>query len=103
MPGSKTPKKPPAKRAAPKRKAAPPALPDMGDLEELLASLAGSSPADDAVEAAQEIMYDAWEAPTRSKRVALAKKALETSPLCADAYLLLAREEAKSPNETLGV
>lgn len=103
MPGSKTPKKPPAKRAAPKRKAAPPALPDMGDLEELLASLAGSSLADDAVEAAQEIMYDAWEAPTRSKRVALAKKALETSPLCADAYLLLAREEAKSPNETLAL
>ncbi len=42
---------------------------------------------------AQEVVYDAWEAGTKRKRVALAKTALALSDLCADAYLILANEE----------
>lgn len=57
----------------------------------------------DAVDAAQEIMYDAWEIDDRRKRVALARKALKTSPLCADAYVLLAQETAQSLDEAIAV
>jgi len=53
-----------------------------------------------AVEAAQMIMYDAWEA-TGKDRVLLARKALEVSPDCADAYVLLAEEVARSHQEAL--
>lgn len=44
------------------------------------------------LEEAQEVMFDAWEATSRAKRVKLAKKALTISPDCADAYVLLAEE-----------
>ncbi len=54
-----------------------------------------------AVDEAQDIMYDAWDAPTSQRRIALAKKALEISPDCADAYVLLAQETAKSLNEEI--
>ncbi len=50
---------------------------------------------------AQEIMYDAWEAPTRQRAVALAKKALTISADCADAYVLLAQETAKTVEEAI--
>jgi tetratricopeptide (TPR) repeat protein len=43
-------------------------------------------------------MYDAWERTTSRSRIALARKALAISPLCADAYNLLA-DEAKTPEE----
>lgn len=49
---------------------------------------------EDPVEAAQMIMYDAWEATGRD-RVLLARKALEVSEDCADAYVLLAEEVAR--------
>ncbi|SJM34235.1 hypothetical protein [Mesorhizobium delmotii] len=49
----------------------------------------GSDPTD----AAQRIMYQAWEATSRSKRNTLAKKTLKIWPLCAEAYVLLAEEE----------
>jgi tetratricopeptide (TPR) repeat protein len=64
-------------------------------LQQLLSS--GGIPAPAAVnplDRAQELMYDAWEA-TGSRRVKLARQALEISPDCADAYVLLA-EEARS-------
>jgi len=51
-----------------------------------------------ALDRAQEIIYDAWEASTAKRRVALAEKALATSPLCADAYVLLA-EHAKQGSD----
>ena len=54
-----------------------------------------------ATEAAQEIIYDAWEAGDRRKRVALAKKALALSPLCADAYVLLAQETARDLDQEI--
>jgi len=41
---------------------------------------------------AQDIIYDALDEPNRQKRLALARKALYTSPYCADAYNLLAAE-----------
>ena len=49
-----------------------------------------------AVDAAQEIMFDAWETEDPRKRVALAREALKVSPDCADAYVLLAEETAKT-------
>jgi tetratricopeptide (TPR) repeat protein len=41
-------------------------------------------------------MYRAWEETNPAKRLALAHQALATSPDCADAYVLLAEEEADS-------
>jgi tetratricopeptide (TPR) repeat protein len=49
---------------------------------------------DDALDRAQQVMYDAWDKTTSRSRVALARKALGISPLCADAYNLLAAEAA---------
>jgi tetratricopeptide (TPR) repeat protein len=43
------------------------------------------------LEQAQDLMYDAWEA-TGARRAKLARKALEISADCADAYVLLAEE-----------
>jgi len=45
------------------------------------------------LEEAQDIMYKAWDSP-RKQAVNLAKKALELSKDCADAYVLLAQETA---------
>lgn len=44
---------------------------------------------------AQDIMYEAWEA-QGARRVALARKARQVSHDCADAYVLLAEETARS-------
>ena len=48
---------------------------------------------------AQNIIYDAWEAETRDRRITLAKQALKVSDLCADAHVLLAEEEAETTAE----
>jgi tetratricopeptide (TPR) repeat protein len=50
---------------------------------------------------AQDIIYQAWEARSRSQRVKLAKQALAISTDCADAYVLLAQESARNPEEAL--
>ena len=47
-----------------------------------------------AAEKAQELIYEAWDADTHSKRVSLVEKALEIYPDCADAYVMLAEETA---------
>jgi len=57
-----------------------------------------SQPARTPVEEAQDVMCEAWEA-EGVKRVQLARKAPETSPDCADAYVLLAQETARSLEE----
>ncbi len=44
----------------------------------------------DALYEAQQLMYSAWESSAPNRRIALAKQALEISPDCADAYVLLA-------------
>lgn len=56
-------------------------------------------PPKSAVEFAQDIMYEAWEVESRKERIKLAKEALSISPDCADAYNLLAEEEAESLEE----
>jgi len=77
-------------------------LPSLQSMEGLLSDLAGMGRGRrSAVDKAQEIMYDAWKAPTRQRAVALARKALEVSPDCADAYNLLAEETAQSIEEVL--
>ncbi|MFQ5451814.1 MAG: hypothetical protein ACE5E9_14410 [Nitrospinaceae bacterium] len=53
------------------------------------------------LEMAQRVMYDAWEASSSKRRRELALKALEYSPDCADAYVLLAEEFAESLDEAL--
>jgi tetratricopeptide (TPR) repeat protein len=50
------------------------------------------------LEQAQEKMYEAWEA-SGKRRVKLAREALEISTDCADAYVLLAEETARTPEE----
>lgn len=55
---------------------------------------------DPAVYEAQDVMYDAWDEVDPEKRIKLAKKALKISPLCADAYVLLA-EESVTPKQAL--
>ena len=95
------PKKPQAKTTvkAPRRSGAAtvPALPDRRAMEGFLAAIRGRG--DDPTTKAQDVMYDAWERTTSRSRIALAFKALSISPLCADAYVLLAEEAARSAEE----
>lgn len=68
-----------------------------GQMAQLGADLgAEESIADPKLRKAQALMYQAWEETNPAKRLALAHKALSTSPDCADAYVLLAEEEADS-------
>ena len=43
-----------------------------------------------AIDRAQDLVYEAWEAPSAKKRRELAEQALRISPDCADAYNILA-------------
>lgn len=54
-----------------------------------------------ALDRAQELIYDAWEAATAKRRSALAEKALALSPLCADAYVLLAEHAEAGSDKAL--
>lgn len=54
-----------------------------------------------ALDRAQDLVYQAWEAGPTKRRVDLAKKALAISPLCADAYVLLAEHTGAGPDEAL--
>ena len=56
----------------------------------------GSDGDDAALWQAQEHMYKAWDAGAKRERIALAKRALDISELCADAHVLLAEEAAKT-------
>jgi tetratricopeptide (TPR) repeat protein len=75
-------------------------LPDRRAMEGVL-SVIGGHRANDATAKAQEVMYEAWDQTNPHTRIALAQKALAISPLCADAYVLLAEEQAKSAAEAL--
>jgi tetratricopeptide (TPR) repeat protein len=96
MPISKKPRSKPVAKTSPKT-SAPAALPDRRAMESFLAAIAGRR-SDAATAKAQDVMYEAWERNTSRSRIALARKALGISPLCADAYVLLA-EEAQSIEE----
>jgi len=69
-------------------------------IEALLQQVANSR-IDSATDAAQEIMFDAWDERNPERRVALAHEALKVSPLCADAYVLLAEETARNPPDAV--
>ncbi|MCI0331897.1 MAG: hypothetical protein L0228_01570 [Planctomycetes bacterium] len=68
-----------------------------GVMRQLAPTLTG---ANSAVADAQQIMYQAFDEPNLRRQVALARKALEISPDCADAHVLLA-EHAQSLPEAL--
>jgi tetratricopeptide (TPR) repeat protein len=65
-----------------------------GMMAQLGADLGDEGIADPKLRKAQKLMYKAWEESNPAKRLNLAHKALATSPDCADAYVLLAEEEA---------
>jgi tetratricopeptide (TPR) repeat protein len=70
---------------------------DQRMLEAILAhEVEGGDLADPKLRQAQDLMYQAWEETNPAKRLVLAHRALATSPDCADAYVLLAEEEADS-------
>jgi tetratricopeptide (TPR) repeat protein len=96
MPISKKPRSKTAPRTSTKTSAV--ALPDRRAMESFLAALGGRRE-DDATAKAQDVMYEAWEQTTPRSRIALARKALGISPLCADAYVLLAEEAVRSIEE----
>lgn len=71
-------------------------------MQQLMASTGGFVPETSPrspLEQAQDLMYKAWESPNRTQRVKLARQALDLSPDCADAYVLLAEENARTPAE----
>ncbi len=66
---------------------------------EFFAAQLAASRTNSAVDAAQELMFDAWECDSRRQRTAMARRALKISPDCADAYVLLAEETSSGPEE----
>lgn len=75
-------------------------VPDPRAMEGFMSAIGGRR-TNDATAKAQEVMYVAWDQTTARARIALARKALAISPLCADAYVLLAEEDARSAEEAL--
>ena len=73
-------------------------LPPFISLESFLGDLGADSDEGERspLDAAQDLIYDAFETQSKARRIALAKKALTISTDCADAYNLLAEEEASS-------
>ncbi len=80
-------------------------LPSMLEMETLLASSTREARkrerARTAVDEAQEVMYEAWQAPTLEIGMDLALRALEISLDCADAYNFFAERVAESAEEAL--
>lgn len=74
---------------------------DLETLQGLLSQI-GHFETDEALDAAQDLVFDAWETSDPRQRLRLAKQALEISPLCADAYLLLA-EAAETPEKAIAL
>jgi len=100
MPVSKKPRRKQSKLQSPKRGSPAVALPDRRAVEGFLSTVGGRQ-TENAMAAAQDLMYSAWDQSSKRSRVDLARKALAISPVCADAYVLLAEEEAKSAQEAL--
>ncbi len=99
---AKTKRKSAGRRAKAK---APRALPvSESDLDALVTSfmrlLEEDDDGDEVLDLAQEKAFEAMEAPRAEERIALAREALALSPLCSDAYLVLARETSDA-NEAL--
>lgn len=90
------------KKKAPSPADNPPAV-DMRLIEALMGQVVNARNTDDSLQEAQEIMWDAWDHPSRKRRIALARRALKVSSLCADAYVLLAMEDASNEDEALSL
>ena len=77
-----------------KQSASEPDLFSPEDMASIFAQLlrSGSRPGSDDLDRAQDKAFDAMEASSRKRRIALAREALAISPLCSDGYLILARE-----------
>lgn len=71
-----------------------------GDMARMFGRFADQE-ADPELEKAQELMCQAWGERNPARRIALARRALRTSPDCADAYVLLAEEEAGTVQQAL--
>ena len=76
-------------------------VPNARDIEAFLGDILDDDNSQDPVQKAQSVMYEAWECSDPKQRFTLARKALRISPLCADAYNLLAEEYAKTQEEAL--
>lgn len=76
---------------------------DLASFEGMLSDRFGDSDEETPLRKAQDIMYDAWEVSDPKRRIDLARRALEISPDCADAYALLAEETASSLTEALNL
>ncbi|HLE56122.1 MAG TPA: hypothetical protein VJB15_03500, partial [Rhodothermia bacterium] len=76
-----------------------------GDADAYISKLLEEGTAEEAaepttpLEAAQDLIYVAWEARDRDERISLAEEALEISADCADAFTLLGNEKAASAAE----
>ena len=94
-------RRPAAKKTNEEQGPLEPPLPDRRAMEKIMrqvaAELGGEKGPETPLDRAQEIMYEAFEA-SGSQQVRLARKALEISPNCVDAYVLLA-EHAKTADE----
>ncbi|NOY97632.1 MAG: tetratricopeptide repeat protein [Chloroflexi bacterium] len=64
-----------------------------GDMAKMFGGFDGGLK-DPALKKAQKLMYKAWDEQNSAKRINMAHQALSISPDCADAYVLLAEEEA---------
>jgi tetratricopeptide (TPR) repeat protein len=115
----------PARKSAPKKKAAPNAgieaamrqmeklmasgnLITQDDLDAMLASLHGPSPQNglsdaeaDARDEAQQLAFDAMEAESEAQARKLAKRALAKDPDCVDALVVMAGIESDSPRKMI--
>lgn len=67
---------------------------DMASVFAQLLDSGGNLRGSEELDRAQEKAFDAMEASTRRKRIALAREAIAISPLCSDGYLILAQEAA---------
>jgi tetratricopeptide (TPR) repeat protein len=83
--------------------AALPPLPPRAAMESVLAMFGGGGRRGTPLDQAQDLMYQAWEASSPARRVALARQALEISPDCADAYVLLVQYSAGGLAESIAL
>src|SRR3546814_13808918 len=97
------PRRPKARKTRTKPAAAPAkrpseVLPDRRAMDGFMAGLFGreEANANGAVDDAQEMMYDAWEA-SGAVSVALARPPLDIPPRCAHTYTLLPRDKGANP------
>jgi tetratricopeptide (TPR) repeat protein len=60
------------------------------------------APPNPALDQAQQLIYDAWDSGDPRRQVELANEALGISPLCADAYVILAQHAARGSQNEFG-